>query len=267
MPPAAPREGEDEVEGFSLFLLEYAGAILAAGAHTERCVRNVYRVAEAYGYKAAITISQKNISMSLVDCREPRRRHTSVHHLSPLVFNFSRIGLLSALTWRAIDDHVPMEALRREFQLIMAKGARPLWVVTLCIAAANASFCRLFGGDLVAMGLVFLGTALGYSARVWLTHRQVNHHGTVVICAFLSSAVAALGMRFGWGSTADVGLATSVLFLVPGVQIINSLMDLINGYNLNSYQRGITSIVSIISMAIGMALAIFVVGVEGFESY
>ncbi len=261
-------EAQDtHTEELSLFLLDYAGAVLAAGAHTERCVRNVYRMAEAFGYRAAITISQKNISMSLVDMREPRRRHTSVHHLQPVVFNFSRIGLLSALTWRAMDDHLPLEPLRREYQLIMAKAARPLWLVTLCIAAANASFCRLFGGDAVAMALVFAGTALGYALRVRLTRWHVNHYGTVVICAFLSSSVAAAGMRFGWGSTADVGLATSVLYLVPGVQIINSLLDLINGYTLNSYQRALSSLVSIIGMAIGLALAIFVVGVQGFETF
>ncbi len=258
---------DSQVESLSLFLLDYAGSMLAAGAHTERCVRNVDRIATAYGYKAAMTISQQNISMSLVDGREPLRRQTSVYHLRPVVFNFSRIGLLSALTWRALDDKLPPDTLQREYRHIMARSARPLWLVTLCIAAANASFCRLFGGDAAAMALVCLGTALGYSLRVWLMRRHVNHHGTVVMCAFLSGAIAAAGMRFGWGGTAEVGLATSVLYLVPGVQIINTFLDLLNGYTLNSFQRGVASLLTIICMALGLAAAIFVVGVQGFASY
>ncbi len=255
-----------DIEELSLFLLDYTAALLGAGTHTERCVRCVNRVAEAYGYRAAVIILQKNISMSLVDGRDPMRRHTSVHRLHPVVFNFSRIGLLSALSWRAMDDRLPLHDLQREYRLIMAKGARPLWLVTLCMAAANASFCRLFGGDATAMALVFLGTLVGYSVRGWLTRKRVNHHGVVVICATLSALVASLGMRFGWGETADVALATSVLYLVPGVQIINTFMDLINGYTLNSYQRGIPSLVSIICMAVGLALTVLLVGVPGLPA-
>ena len=33
-----------------------------------------------------------------------------------------------------------------------------LWLTSL----ANASFCRLFGGDAAAMGVVFFATAAGY---------------------------------------------------------------------------------------------------------
>ncbi len=248
------------LEELSLFLLEYAGALLAAGVHTERCVRSVRRIAEAYGCQVAIIISQKNISMSLVDKSEPMLRETSVHRLRPIAFNFSRIGLLSALTWRALDDHLPLEVLRREYRLIMAKGERPLWVVSLSVAAANASFCRLFGGDAIAMGLVFAGTLLGFLTRRWLSRARVNRDGSVIICAFLSSMTAAMGMWFGWGTTADIGLGTSVLYLVPGVQIINTFMDLINGYTLNSYQRGIASLVSIICIAIGLAFTMLLAG-------
>ncbi len=251
------------LEELTLFLQEYAGALLAAGVHTARCVRSVNRIAEAYGCRVAIIVSQKNISMSLVDEDEPSQRQTSVHRLRPVVFHFSRIGLLSALAWRAVDDHQPPDVLQREFRLIMAMGGRPVWVVALCLSAANASFCRLFGGDAVAMALVFAGTLLGFYVRRWLTLEHFHPYGIVALCALLSSAVAALGLCFGWGSTPEVGLATSVLYLVPGVQIINTLMDLINGYALNSYQRGVFSLVTIICMAVGLALTMLLVGVQG----
>ncbi len=259
-------DNDSSMRELALFLLDYADALLAAGAHTERCARNVTRLAEAYGYDAALILLQKNISMSLVDKQDPLRRHTSVHHLRPVVFNFSRVGLLSALTWRAMDDGLPLPALRREYRLIMAMGPRPLWIVTLAIAAANAAFCHLFGGDATAMGLVFIGTALGYLLRRWLTRKHVNHYSSAFLCAFLSSSLAALGLRFGWGSTAEIGLAASVLYLVPGVQIINTFMDLINGYALNSYQRGVASLVTIICMALGLALTMLLAGGTPFTS-
>ncbi len=250
-----------------LFLLEYAGALLAAGVHTERCVRSVNRIAEAYGFGTAIIVSQKNISMSLVSRRDPLLRQTSVHRLSPIGFNFSRIGLLSALAWRAVDDHLPLEALWREFRHIMAMGGRPLWLVALCVSAANASFCRLFGGDVVAVALVLVATLVGFLLRRGLASCRLNHDGAVVLCAFTSGMVAALGLFFGWGGTPEIALATSVLYLVPGVQIINTFMDLINGYALNSYQRGAASLVTITCMAVGLALTMLLVGVDDFTHF
>ncbi len=247
-----------------MFLLDYAGALLAAGVHTERCVRSVNRVADAYGCWMAIIVSQKNISMTLVDRQDARLRHTSVHHLRPIVFDFSRIGLLSALAWRAKDDHLPLEALRREYRHIMARGVRPTWVVALSVAAANSAFCRLFGGDIGAMALVFAGTLTGFLLRRWLAAGGLNHYGVAALCAFFSSMVAALGMLPGWDCAADTAMGTSVLYLVPGVQIINALMDLINGYSLNSYQRGISSLVTIICIACGLALTMLLAEVPGF---
>ncbi len=256
---------DSDIRELSFFLLDYATALLAAGAHTQRCVRCVTRVAEAYGCRAALMVSQKNISMSLVDHAEPARRFTSVSRLQAPAFNFSRTGMLSALSWRAMDDRLPLEPLRREFRHIMAMGTRPVWLVTLCVSAANASFCRLFGGDAAAMALVFGATLVGFLLRRWLVTKHLNRYGAIILCAFVSGVITSAGMCFNWGATPDVALSTSVLYLVPGVQIINALMDLINGYSLNSYQRAVDSLVTIICMATGLALTVLAVGVQGFS--
>ncbi len=260
-----PEHDDSTIQALSFFLLDYAAALLAAGTHTDRCVRCTKRIAEAYGCKVAIVVSQKHVTLSLADGSQATRRYTSINRLHRLAFNLSRIGLLSALSWRAADDRLPLPALAREFRLIMAMGMRPAWLITLCLAAANASFCRLFGGDPTAMALVFAATAAGFAAKRWLMGKRVNPYGVTVACSFISGVIASLGIVFGWGSTAEIALSTSVLYLVPGVQIINALMDLINGYPLNSYQRGIDCALTIACMAVGLALTVLAVGVHGFS--
>ncbi len=256
-----------DIRELAFFLLDYSVALLAAGTHTERCVRCVSRIAEAYGCRAALMVSQKNISLSLVDAAESARRYTSMNRLHRLAFNFSHTGLLSALSWRVVDERLPLEKLRREFRRLMLLRPRPPWLITFSVAAANASFCRLFGGDAVAMALVFAATALGFLVRRRLAKHRVNGYGTVVICAFLSSIMTAPGICLGWGGTPEVALSTSVLYLVPGVQIINVLMDLINGYPLNSYQRAMDSFVTITGMAIGLAFTMLAIGTQAIGNF
>ena len=54
----------DQIQALSEFLLEYATTLMGAGVHTNRAVRNISRIAAAYGYAADMTIFQRNITMS-----------------------------------------------------------------------------------------------------------------------------------------------------------------------------------------------------------
>lgn len=47
----------DQIQALSEFLLEYATTLMGAGVHTNRAVRNISRIASAYGYSADMTIS------------------------------------------------------------------------------------------------------------------------------------------------------------------------------------------------------------------
>ena len=61
---------------------------------------------------------------------------------------------------------------------------------------------------------------------------------------------AACAVLFQIGSTPQIALATSVLFLVPGVQMLNSIMDLMHGHILMGISRGVHSIMMIVCIAI-----------------
>ncbi len=252
----------EHVQELSLFLLDYATSLLGAGVHTSRAVRNISRIAEAYGYRADISLSQKNIMMSISSQEDATVRRTTVRKLKPLHFNFVQIQDLSALTWRAWDDRVPLGVLVEEYHRMMAKPRYPMWLVMVCASAANASFCRLFGGVWTAMGVVFVATFAGFFIRQMLAKRHLNHLAIFVIAAFVASMIASVATCHHWGGTPEVALASSVLFLVPGVQLINAVMDLLDGHILNGVQRGIQAGMLIICIALGLTLTMLIVGIQ-----
>lgn len=90
----------------------------------------------------------------------------------------------------------------------------PMFVL-MVVGLANASFCKLFNGDWVAVGIVFTSTLAGFSARQQLTKAGVNHFIIFILSAFVASLCASSALRFD--CTAETAIATSVLFLVPGV--------------------------------------------------
>ena len=60
-------------------------------------------------------------------------------------------------------------------------------------------------------------------------------------------------------SSAETALATSVLFLVPGVPLINGVIDIVEGHILIGCSRLINALLLIICIAIGLSATLLMV--------
>lgn len=252
----------DQIQDLSEFLLEYATTLMGAGVHTNRAVRNISRIATAYGYSADMTIFQRNITMSLICNNDETLRRTSVRKLKPLAFNLNLIQQLSELSWLPVDNNVSIAEMKQAFSSIMRTKRFSRWTDLLLVSVGNAAFCRLFAGDWWAMLTVFVATMLGFCVKQQLAHLKYNYLGITILSAFTASMAAACAILFRFGNTPQIALATSVLFLVPGVQMINSIMDLMHGHILMGISRGIHSIMMIACIAIGLSATMLIVGVN-----
>ena len=69
-----------------------------------------------------------------------------------------------------------------------------------------------------------------------------------------------------WGTSAapDRALATAVLYLVPGVPLINCVIDLIEGYIPTAIFRGAFGAFILLCIAVGMSLSILMFGIDKF---
>lgn len=124
---------------------------------------------------------------------------------------------------------------------------------------SNACFCALFGGDLFACLLVALDTAAGFYLRKFLIGRGLNHYVAITLAAAISIAIPALGIYLGCPTeTGPTALATSVLYLIPGVPLINGIIDIVEGHTLSGTSRLIHGALIILSIASGMAITLLV---------
>jgi uncharacterized membrane protein YjjP (DUF1212 family) len=121
---------------------------------------------------------------------------------------------------------------------------------------ANASFCRLFGGDWISTGIVFSSTLAGLYLKQRMSVR-LNHYLVFILSAFIASLCASTSLIFE--TTSDIALATSVLFLVPGVPLINGVIDIVEGHTLTGFARLTQASLLIVCIAIGLASTLFLV--------
>lgn len=243
-------------------LMDFATSLMGAGSHTSRVVRNVSRVAETFHYNVDITVFQKSVIMTLTNLTDSSIRHSAVRKIKPMALNFRIISDLSALSWNVYDNKLPLEEIREEYNDIMSKPRLADWIVLLLVACANASFCKLFMGDTYAMMFVFISTLIAFFVRQRMMAHHINHFVIFIMCSFISSMIAGIGVILQIGNTPNVALATSVLFLIPGVPMINSLLDILEGHVLAGTSRLINAANLIICIAIGFFLTIQILGID-----
>lgn len=242
------------------FLRSFCTTLLACGAQTSRVDRNAQRIGEAYGFNVDIAMFSRHLMLTVSDTLGGGSK-TAVCTIPPGGPDFSRVSALNALGWRIVDEHLPIKDAWRDFESILTLPSVPPLRLRLLVACANAAFCRLFEGDAVAMGFVFLATLAGFYVRQKLTACGLNHKVVFIIAAFIASLIAAPAVIWQLGSTPQTALGVSVLFLIPGIPLINAMHDILDGHVLMGIARAVQAGVLIVCTAIGLSLTMMLLGV------
>ena len=238
------------------FIAEYSAHLMGAGVHTSRVVRNSKRIGEAFGLDVKLGVFHKNIILTIID-KETNEACNEVIDIPAHPISFEHNSELSALSWEAVDKQLSLEELKEKYKkIVSAPMIHPLFVLIL-VGFANASFCKLFGGDLISMGIVFSATITGLYLKQQMQKKKMNHYIIFIVSAFVSSLCASTALIFD--TTSEIALATSVLYLVPGVPLINGVIDVVEGYVLTGFARLTEASLLIVSIAIGLSFTLLMV--------
>ncbi len=69
---------------------------------------------------------------------------------------------------------------------------------------------------------------------------------------------------FGWGTTPEIALGTSVLYLIPGVPYINAISDIIGRHYLCALSRFMDACVLTCCLSAGLCIGMFILGLNWF---
>ncbi|MDD4609638.1 MAG: threonine/serine exporter family protein [Bacteroidaceae bacterium] len=231
------------------FLGKYASHQMGCGVHTSRVVRNTKRLSESFDIDVAVSLFQRTLTISVYD-HEANRVHSELVEIQHQPILFIHNASLSALSWEALDNHLTLDEVKKKYdEALAAPLLHPLFILILA-SLANLSFCKLFGGDIVAMIIVFVATASGFYLKQCMTRWHCNNHLTFIASAFTASFIAA--SSFFLDTTSEIAMATSVLFLIPGVPLVNGVIDIIEGYTLIGVTRLINCALMILCIAVGL---------------
>lgn len=254
MPPA---------KSVCMFLSDYSGWLLGCGATCIRLEKNVQRIARTYGKRAEITITPRHVHISMI-AADSSETFTTIAPVRRVPVSFNTITRLSRLSWEIADSHLSLEEASERFDDIVCDDRQNKWLVLVLVSLANASFCRLFGGDGAAMAIVGIATMAGYYLKQCMMEARVDLRLVMLACAFVSSVLGATDYLFSVGTTPQIAIGTSILYLVPGIPYLNSFSDMLNRYYICSFSRFMDAVVLTGCLSIGLCCGMMMMKIGMF---
>lgn len=245
------------------FLAKYSSALFSSGSTCIRLEKNITRIAATYGMTVEMTILPRHIHLTVRDA-DLDEIETAITSIADGPISFSLNTELSKLSWDIADGKIDFHEAQIEFDKIITAPYKSVINLPFIVSCANASFCRLFGGDITAMIIVFIATFLGFILKQLLAKRDVDYRLNVVACSFVSAVLAACGGLLGLGTTPQIAVATSVLYLVPGIPFINSFSDMLDRHYICAFGRVMNAIVLTFCLSAGLGFGMLVMGLRMF---
>lgn len=240
----------NELKEITHFLVEYAQRLMGSGVHTSRVVRNTRRIGQSLDMEVTMSIFQRTMVVSVCNPRT-QEVENEVAVIPGLPISFELNAELSALSWEAYDNHLSLDTLREKYNAIISRPKMDPLCTLFLVGFANASFCALFGGDWTARGIVFSATLIGFYLKQVMQKKHINHYIVFILSALVASLVASSALTLE--TTAEVAIATSVLYLVPGVPLLNGVIDIVEGHVITGCSRLIQALLLVLCIAVGLS--------------
>lgn len=242
-------------------LLDIGAKLMSSGANTSRIRITVERIAETFGYQVDLLITHRALMLTLSD-EQGNYFFSCLKRTSPHGVNFRMVSGISRMSWRVVEEKWSLEDIQVELDRLTNLPHYPRWQILLLVSLAGASFCRLFGGTIIEMSISFVATLAGLFVRQEAIKKRYNPYLSIFFASTTSSLLAGLAVYYQIGPRPDYAFSTSVLYLVPGVPLINSFSDLIDGNIMNGVVRGINGLIISFAIAAGLLIALLIYNIQ-----
>lgn len=244
------------IKKMASLLAEVATLLISNGANSTRTKRNVMRIAEAYGYDVEIFFSFSGVVLSVHHNTEGHAE-TIVKTISAHGINFNLISEVSILSWDIVAEKPSYRVIEERLVYIKQQPAYSHWIKMLWIGVATAALSKIFSGTYIEFIIVFIASCIGFWTKLFLHRKHYNIFMLTLISAFISVSVVKFAVVLGLGES-SAALSACVLWLIPGVPLINGFLDLLEGHIVSGWAKAALGTMLIFMIAVGYYLSIFI---------
>lgn len=246
-----------ELKELGSLLLDVGTILLSSGASCSRIRITMRRIAAAFGYEAHISIQPKSVSLNLSD-EEDNVLFNGMRSIPAQGVNFKTISGISRMSWNVVEHNMSIHDIKDELHRLLSLPHYPRIIILIFVSLAGSAFCFSFGGHLPELAVTFGATFCGLFVRQEAIKKKFNPYICIYCGALVATLFAGAFIKAGLPVNLEHAFATSVLFLIPGVPLINCFTDLIDGNILNGLVRGINALMFSLAIALGLLTSMLI---------
>lgn len=234
--------------------LDVGEGLLRSGAEITRVEDTITRICKHYG---AVHVEVFSITTLIIASirMDDGGQSSQNRHVPTSSNNLHRLQTYNAISREICMGNLTIEEAQKK--LHSAKRSMPYgnWGVYLGAVLASGGFAVFFGGswfDFIPAALI--GIIMTYFD--FHHPKYINPLAMSVISSFIAGVLAILCVRFGFGDNVDKIMIGTIMLLIPGLSIGNSVRDMLSGETVSGFLRFGQSIILAAIIALGYATAI-----------
>ncbi len=252
---------QEELSDLMDVLMDVGVSMLQSGAASFRTEETVTSMGLGLGADSMdVYITPTGIIATATSGEE---RHTRVRSLKLVGVDMAQILAFDRLSRRIRERGGTLDTVRRQVGTIRAAPRDlPAWVTVPAVAVACGAFSKNLGGDWPEFLAATVGAGIAQWLRLVLHRLGVNFLILTVLCAHAASLVAWGVAQLVPGDAPTLGMAASVLLLVPGVPLVTTVIDLTQYDLVSGVTRGTMALIITLSIGLGVMLTLWITGMN-----
>lgn len=231
--------------------------LLENGAETNRVEDTMSRLCHAFG--ATIVDAYATPTLLMISFTLNGQLVHNIKRVHIKETNLSKIDEVNTLSRKACAGKISFEHLRNALETIKQQKSYSTKVKLCGAAITSFGFALFFGGTLKDAVCSFIIGIIVQAAVIFFNKIHVSSIFKFTLAGFLLTALSVFSHHFT-GSGLNVVTISTLMLLVPGLAITNAIKDSVNGDLVSGLARGVESILTAISIALGSGICLFLLG-------
>ncbi|QQK78551.1 threonine/serine exporter family protein [Salicibibacter cibi] len=235
----------------------FAGELMVTyGAETYRAEDIMNRMAVAGGLKNVHSfVTTTGIFLSGV-----QEDGDNLMQMIRIVDRFQDLNKVAEVNQLSLDFVIgridEQEANQQLLKISAARMNYPLWLIYIASGVAGGAFSYLVGNTKFDMIPAAMGGLMSTLFLVLFQHYLHAKFFSEYLASFFGSITALTLVHSGYGTSVDQVIIGTIIPLVPGIPLTNSVRDLMNGDLISGLARGAEAALTALSIAAGVATAV-----------
>ena len=232
--------------------------ILKNGGEIHRVEDTIERICKAYDAQEVEVFSITTLIVASLRMPDGDYSH-QIRKIDKTKNNLARVEKMNEISRKLCNKTLEISELSEKIDSIEKEKTYPVILYYIAAMLGAGSFTLLFKGDIMdALCASIAGLLITFADR------HIPKFVNPLIATVINSAIGGLSVialvKLGLGHNMDLIMIGTVMLLIPGLALGNSVRDLMSGDTISGAMRLIQSLLVALMIAAGYAVAIFVMG-------